>query len=57
MRVAKVTILLDEKWGSHNSDADIRDFLTTYIDSRIGFRGTVKKVKVVEAKDRQKRIS
>lgn len=48
MKVAKVTIQVDEKWGKEFTNEEIAEYLKVYIDSRIGFRGVVKKVLVKE---------
>jgi len=45
---AKVTIELDEKWATNATDDEMREFLETYIDTMLGFRGTVKRIRIIE---------
>lgn len=50
----RVTLELDEKWASNLTTEEIIDYIKTRINSSLGFKGAVKKFRVVG--DSKKRI-
>ena len=44
--IAKVTVNVDGQWSSHNTPAEIEKYLEERLTAAIGFRGTIKKVRV-----------
>jgi hypothetical protein len=50
----KVTLELDEKWASNLTTEEIIDYIKTRVNSSLGFKGAVKKFRVVS--DRKKQI-
>ena len=46
----KVTLMLDEKWASHQTKEEIIESIRTRLDTSLGFRGRTVKLKVVDKK-------
>ena len=41
------TLEINEKWASTMTQAELVDYITTRLNSSLGFRGNIKKLKVV----------
>lgn len=50
----KATLELDERWASNLTTEEVIDYIKTRINSSLGFRGAVKKFRVII--DRKKKI-
>ena len=44
----RITLDLDGKWSAQMSEDDLLDYLTTRLNSCLGFRGRVKKLRRVK---------
>jgi len=44
----KVTIRINEKWASQQTQEEIEEYLMTRLNSSLGFRGEIKKIKVIK---------
>jgi hypothetical protein len=49
----KVTLELDEKWASNLTTEEIIDYIKTRVNSSLGFKGAVKKFRVVSDRKTQ----
>jgi hypothetical protein len=43
----KMTLALDKKWASNHSQDDLIEFIEHSFNTTLGFRGEIKKVRVV----------
>ncbi len=50
--IFRVTLQLDEKWAGRQTQEEVVDYLEARLNSSLGFRGAIKKLKVM--KERKK---
>ncbi len=50
----EVTLALDERWASHQTADELIDYIRERLHSSLGFRGQIKKLRVVGQKRKGK---
>ena len=53
----KVTLDLDDKWASYQTEEELIESLRSRLDTSLGFRGSIDKLKIVEKRPRAPRKS
>jgi hypothetical protein len=53
----EVTLALDEKWASHQTADEVTDYIKERMRSSLGFRGQIKKLRVVSKKRKARQRS
>jgi hypothetical protein len=51
----KVTLELDEKWASYQTKEELIESLRSRLDTSLGFRGNIDKLKLVEKRPKAAR--
>jgi hypothetical protein len=53
----RVTLVLDEKWASHLTRDELADYIKERLNSSLGFRGQVKRFRLLSDKAKKVRAS
>jgi hypothetical protein len=53
----RVTLMLDEKWASHLTREELAEYIRERLNSSLGFRGQVKRFRLLSDKAKKVRAS
>ena len=48
----QIILKLDEKWASHQTREELIEYIRSRLDTSLGFRGRIEKLKVIEKRSK-----